>query len=179
MRFILHIFLAFLVCAANCDTLYDKGYRAEYKNKIWEVSRGGSLLNRFWMNPASGRIRIYKAWNKFDSEPRLPLRDIMVYVWIRAGGSLDKLNSVQVVDVNNQKTNDAIAAAREVIGKPHPEDFEVDKGYQGWNALSNSPFFWSVQKMCDEWKSLDGKSVTSMRVMSAEGSLDDLIMYIS
>ncbi|KAH0425960.1 hypothetical protein CcaCcLH18_10664 [Colletotrichum camelliae] len=179
MRVNITILLACLahVLTALCDKLTEYGYKVAIDGEYWEVSRDGGLIDQFSIEP--GRIKVYKAWNKFDRKPRLPLRDIMVYIWVRADKSLSDLDSVQIVDVNNPETKAAIAEARTAAEVDHPEDMLIEYNKPGWTELTASPFYMSVNKMCNEWNSLDGKSITSMRVMSLEGSLDDLVMYIS
>ncbi|KAK2017777.1 hypothetical protein LZ32DRAFT_417804 [Colletotrichum eremochloae] len=163
----------------RCDDLDYLGYTVVQNGNNWQVYRNNGLINELSIDEDRHCIKIHKAWNKYDPEPRAKLSDVMVYIWNRAGYRLSSLQSVQVVDLNNRETQWAISNARKSAGVQHPRDFTLIPGGRGWLSLATSPFYKSVSWMCHEWTALAGKSVTSMRVMSAEGSLDDLVLHIS
>lgn len=93
--------------------------------------------------------------------------------------SLSEPTSVQIRDVSNQGTTDAIKDARVSTGIQAPTDFTVEENDTGWRDLVKADFYYTVSKMCNEWQSLDGKKVSKMAVLSKEGRLDDFILYIS
>ncbi|KAK6227396.1 hypothetical protein QIS74_00951 [Colletotrichum tabaci] len=174
------IILLSLFSLAWCDELDDYDYTVEQYDDIWEVYRNNQRLNSFVIDKARGRIIIEEAYNAwYDSPPRLRLRDIMVYIWVRADMSLSELTSVQIRDVSNQGTTDAIKDARVSTGIQAPTDFTVEENDTGWRDLIKADFYYTVSKMCNEWQSLDGKKVSKIAVLSKEGRLDDFILYIS
>ncbi|KAK2763670.1 hypothetical protein CKAH01_15894 [Colletotrichum kahawae] len=167
MRSLYHhlIILLSLFSLVWCDELDDYGYKR---------------FDTFIIDKARGRIIIEEAYNAwYDSPPRLKLRDIMVFIWVRADMSLSDLTSVQIRDVSNQGTKDAIADARASTGIQAPTDFTVEENGIGWRDLINAEFYYTVSKMCNDWQSLSSKRVSKMTVLSKEGRLDDFILYIS
>ncbi|KAI8193468.1 hypothetical protein KHU50_012525 [Colletotrichum sp. SAR 10_65] len=183
MRSLYHhlIILLSLISLVWCDDeLDDYGYTVEQYDDTWEVHRNNQRLDTFIIDKSRGRIIIEEAYNAwYDSRPRLKLRDIMVFVWVRAGMSLSELNSLQIREVSNKGTTDAIEDARLATGIQAPTDFTVEENGTGWSDLIKGEFYYTMSKMCEEWESLSSKKVTKITVLSKEGRLDDFILYIS
>lgn len=174
------ITLLSLISLVWCDELDDYGYTVEQYDDTWEVHRNSQRLDTFLIDKSHGRIIIegaYNAW--YDSRPRLKLRDIMVFIWVRAGMSLSDLTSLQIREVSNQGTIDAIKDARESTGIKAPTDFTVEENGTGWSDLIKAEFYYTMSKMCTDWQSLNSKRVSKMTVLSKAGRLDDFILYIS
>ncbi|KAK1959913.1 hypothetical protein LY78DRAFT_342986 [Colletotrichum sublineola] len=125
----------------RCDDLDYLGYTVVQNGNNWQVYRNNGLINELSIDEDRHRIKIHKAWNKYDPEPRAKLSDVMVYIWNRAGYRLSSLQSVQVVDLNNRETQWAISNARKSAGVQHPRDFTLIPGGRGWLSLATSPFY--------------------------------------
>lgn len=174
------IILLSFISLVWCDELDDYGYTIEQYDDTWEVHRNSQRLDTFLIDKSRGRIIIEEAYNAwYDSRPRLKLRDIMVFIWIRAGMSLSDLTSLQIREVSNQGTIDAIQDARISTGIKAPTDFTVEENGTGWSDLIKAEFYYTMSKMCEEWESLSRKKVGKIAVLSKEGRLDDFILYIS
>ncbi|KAJ5009951.1 hypothetical protein K4K57_007967 [Colletotrichum sp. SAR 10_99] len=186
---LLHLFLAFLTFLSITsgvvieeppeDALEEMGYGVDNAGTEWKVRRNGMVVDKFTIDTFLRQITIKDAWNELDTKPRLKMREILALVWARAGMPLSQLSAVRVERIDNDETKKAIAAARLKTGFKVTEDLVVTPGEKGWAELTDSPFYLSVAKLCQEKPELRGKGVESMSVPAGtEGRLDTMLINI-
>ncbi|KAK1973208.1 hypothetical protein LZ30DRAFT_744200 [Colletotrichum cereale] len=189
MRFFIYSLYAFLALLSTTsgvtieepdalDKLDELGYQVKTNGAEWKISRDGIVINKFLVDGFLEQLTISDAWNALDKQPRLRMRDIMALVWARAGLTLDELDTIRILRIDNDETTKAIEETRKAIGT-QAREFVIERDDVGWNEITDSPFYLSVAKLCAEkHEEMKGRSVVAIKVQSSSGRLDTMYIKI-